>query len=161
MPQIITIGKRLVPLNDIAFVEPFDPRENTDFRSTKDFRARVVLVDRESLLTEQTQEAFANAQGFHWLATDQVALNPSIRFRVESFQPAEGFSPTKPYATRLRWVDGDNEQSKLLLTPPEDVVTLLTSATRPTPLPPRGSAGWSKLRRARRNARALTPPAQT
>lgn len=73
------------PLNDIAFVEAFEPRENADFRSTKDFRARVVLIDRGSLLTKQTQEAFAGAHGFHCLAANQVALNPAIRFRVESF----------------------------------------------------------------------------
>lgn len=161
MPHIITTGKRLVPVEDIALVEAFDARADSNIRSAKEFRARVVLVDRESLLIEQTQEAFATAHGFHWLAADQVALNPARRFRVESFAPAEGFTPTKPYATRVRWHDGDNDQSKLLLTPPEDVVALLASPTRPAPLPPRGSAGLSKLRRARRNARAPLTPAQS
>lgn len=157
---IITVGKRLVPIEDIALVEAFEAREDSRLRSKKEFRARVVLVDRESLLIEQTQEAFAKANGFHWLAADQVALNPAIRFRVENFAPAEGFAPTKPYATRLRWHDGDNDQSKLLLARPEDVIALLAAPTRPAPLPPRGSAGSSKLRRARRNARTSTPPAQ-
>lgn len=161
MPPIITIGKRLVPVEDIALVETFEAREDSSLRSTKEFRARVVLVDRESLLIEQTQEAFAQASGFHWLTADQVALNPAIRFRVESFEPAEGFAPTKPYTTRLRWHDGDNDQSKLLLTQPEDVVALLASPTRPAPLPPRGSAGSSMLRRARRNARAPLTPTQS
>jgi hypothetical protein len=32
MPNIITIGKRLIPLDDIALVEPFEPREIPGFR---------------------------------------------------------------------------------------------------------------------------------
>ncbi|MGY3235624.1 hypothetical protein ACVWZ4_003833 [Bradyrhizobium sp. USDA 4472] len=61
MFHIITVGKRLVPIEDIAIVEAFEARDDPSLRSSKEFRARVVLVDRESLLIEQTQEAFAKA----------------------------------------------------------------------------------------------------
>jgi hypothetical protein len=34
---VITIGKRLVPAAHVAFVEPFDPSSNPEFRPEKDF----------------------------------------------------------------------------------------------------------------------------
>jgi hypothetical protein len=44
---------------------------------------------------------------------------------VERFAPTENFNPQKPYATRLKWRDTEgHEQSKLLLTSPEDVIAL-------------------------------------
>jgi hypothetical protein len=52
--------------------------------------------------------------------------DPAVRFRVETFEPSEGFQPRKPYQSRLKWRDQDgNEQSKLLLTKPETVIAVV------------------------------------
>jgi hypothetical protein len=79
----------------------------------------------DSVLTEETPQAFAAANGFRMLQMDGVATNPAVRFRVESFVPAEGFAPRKEYVTRLLWRDLDgNDQSKLLLSDPETVLAV-------------------------------------
>jgi hypothetical protein len=33
MQNVVTVGNRLLPLEQIAFVEPFDPNSNPDFKS--------------------------------------------------------------------------------------------------------------------------------
>jgi hypothetical protein len=85
-----------------------------------------VLIDRYNVLTEDTVEAFAEANKFRRLPDDNVATNPAVRFLVETFEPSEGFQPRKPYQSRLKWRDQDgNEQSKLLLTKPETVIAVV------------------------------------
>jgi hypothetical protein len=124
---ILTIGKRLISLDQIAYVEPFDPAANPEFKPEKDFKARLVLLNRDVVLTENTPKEFAEANGFHLLAEDNVAVNPSLASRVETFAPTESFKPGKPYRTRIKWRDGNgNEQSKLLVTEPEAVVAELS-----------------------------------
>lgn len=124
MPEVITIRRRLVPLNYIALVEPFDPAQSR-IQTDKDFRARVVMIDRESVLTEDTSAAFAEAHGSRMLPDEGVAVSPAIHFGVECFEPAEGFKPTRPYRSRLVWRDQDgNTQSKLLLGEPEAVLAV-------------------------------------
>jgi hypothetical protein len=55
-----------------------------------------------------------------------------VRFLVETFEPAEGFQPRKPYQSRLKWRDQDgNEQSKLLLTKPETVIAVVLRGQAP------------------------------
>jgi hypothetical protein len=125
MENVITIGRRHVPIEQIAYVEPFELSANTDFKPEKSFKARVVLLDRETVLTENTAREFADAHGFRMLAEDNVATNPAVAFRVESFEPTEGFRPEKPYQTRLMWRDPTGKsQSKLLLTQPETVIAV-------------------------------------
>jgi hypothetical protein len=125
MSNFITVGRRLIPSEHIVFVEPFDVNANPKFQTTRDFKGRVVLVNRDSVLIEETPKAFADANGLRMLADDGVATNPAIRFRVETFVPAEGFVPSKAYATRLLWRDLDsNDQSKLLLSLPETVLAV-------------------------------------
>jgi hypothetical protein len=125
MQNIVTIGRRLIPIEHIAFVEPFDPTANPQFKTEKDYKARVVLLNRDNVLTEDTPQAFAQAHGFRMLIEDAVATNPAITFQVETFAPSEGFNPAKPYSTRVLWRDWDgNEQSKLLLTKPETVIAI-------------------------------------
>jgi hypothetical protein len=46
-----------------------------------------VLIDRYNVLTEDTVEAFAEANKFRRLPDDNVATNPAVRFRVETFEP--------------------------------------------------------------------------
>ena len=125
MSNTITVGKRLIPTEQIAFVEPYDPSANPKFQTSREFQARLVMLNRESVLAEETPQAFAHANGFRMLQMDGVATNPAVHFRVESFAPAEGFTPGKPYTTRLLWRDLDgNDQSKLLLTDPETVLAV-------------------------------------
>ena len=95
-PKVITIGKRLVPATEITFVEPFDPAANPQFKPDKDFKTRVVLHDRDVVLTEQTVQAFAEEHGLYLLAQDEVAINREVVFKIEIFEPTEKFSPTKP-----------------------------------------------------------------
>ncbi len=126
MENIITLGKRLLPVEQIALVESFDPTSNPDFKPEKEFKARVVLLNRDTVVTETTPQEFAAARGFRLLTEDNVAANPAIGFSVESFSPSESFKPAKPYLTRLKWRDREgNEQSKLLLTKPETVLALV------------------------------------
>jgi hypothetical protein len=109
----------------VALIEPHDPASNARIRSAREFHARVVMVNRESMLIEETPEAFAEANKFRMLPADQVATIPMVHFRVETFHPADGFRPSKPYAARLLWRDLDgNDQSKLLLTEPQAVLNI-------------------------------------
>jgi hypothetical protein len=125
MQNIITVGRKHVPLEHIVLVEPFEPNANSDFRPDKDFKARLVLINRETLLIEAAPREFADAHGFPVLIEDNVATNPNITFRVESFEPTEDFKPTKPYLTRLKWRGQDGkEYSKLLVTKPEEVIAV-------------------------------------
>ncbi|GLR90895.1 hypothetical protein [Bradyrhizobium iriomotense] len=36
--KVITIGKKLVPVEQVAFVEPFDPAANPEFKPEKDYK---------------------------------------------------------------------------------------------------------------------------
>jgi hypothetical protein len=150
MQTIITIGRRMIPAEHIALVEPFDPSANPQFKNDKDFKARVVLLNRESVLTEDAPQTFAEANGFRMLADDGVATNPAIKFKVETFAATEDFKPAKPYVTRLLWRDQDgNEQSKLLLTKPETVIAVaLCGETEPKSEASRRPAAPSSRRKS-------------
>jgi hypothetical protein len=112
MTNTVKIGRRLIPVEHIALVEPFDPALAPNLQTERALQARVVLIDRESLLTEESAASFAATRGFRALIEDGVATNPAIHFKVETFEPAEGFKPSKPYLSRLSWRDLDgNTQS--------------------------------------------------
>lgn len=156
--QVITIGKRFVPADQIAFVEVFDPASNPEFKPNRDYKARVVLINRDIVLTEMTPQDFATEHKLRLLADDNVAIGQAIAFRVETFTPTETFQPNKAYLTRLKWRDqDDNEQSKLLLTPPETVVAEL-SLRRKEMLP---RSKESPRRPAKRRASRKTEPARS
>jgi hypothetical protein len=126
MNATVTIGRRLVPMEHIALVEPFDPASQTRMQSERPFQARIVLIDRESLLTEEALTAFAEQHGFRAFSEEGIATNPAVHFSVEAFQPTEGFKPTKPYRSRLSWRDQDGQiQSKLLLAEPETALAVV------------------------------------
>ena len=152
--QVITIGKRLVPAEQIAFVEPFDPTSNPEFKPEKAYKGRVVLLNREIVLTEQTPQEFAVEHKLHLFAEDDVAVNQAIRFKIETFEPTESFTPKKPYRTRIKWKDpAGEEQSKLMLTAPETFIDEIlkakrdksTSAKRPSGRPGRGRSGSRRM----------------
>jgi hypothetical protein len=98
-PAIVTIARRLYPVESIALIEPFvRPAEGElPFRSERNFQARVVLRNRDSVLTEMSPQAFVEAHGFRLLAEEAIATNPALAFRVETFAPSEGFRPSKPF----------------------------------------------------------------
>jgi hypothetical protein len=157
----IVVGKRHIPLEHVALVESFDPSLHPGIRSERALKARVVLIDRQSVLTEDTVEAFAVTHGFRFVAGDQVATNPAIRFGVENFVPAEGFEPSKPFLSRLSWRDLDgNTQSKLLLSKPEDLLAVaVTGESKPEAPKDRPRGGGSRRPTAtfdRRKARRRT-----
>jgi hypothetical protein len=157
MSNVITVGKRLIPREHIALVEPFEPKEGGQFQFSRDYKGRVVLLNRDSVLIEQTPEVFAQENAFKYLELDQVATNPAIHFKVETFQPADDFNPAKPYATRLLWRDFDgNDQSKLLLTDPEVVLNVVVAdaSSRPAAANPNAQPRKSSRRRGR-NGKSL------
>lgn len=154
--NIITVGKRLIPDEQIALIEPFDPDANPEFKVQKDFKARIVLINRDTVLTETTTEAFAEANNFRFLMADQVALNPAFMFNVETFEPTESFSPKRAFQTRLKWRDREgNEQSKLLLTEPQHVLEAL-SDRKAEPAPTAATPKRPRKRRAAREAGAAS-----
>jgi hypothetical protein len=125
MENVLTIGRKHVPIEHIVFVEPFDPAANPEFKSETEFKSRIVLLNRDTILAESTPREFAEAHGFHMLPEDNVATNPNVIFRVESFAPTDDFKPSKPYLTRIKWRDRDGrEYSKLLLAKPETVIAV-------------------------------------
>jgi hypothetical protein len=50
--QVVTLGKKLIPIEQIAFIEAFDPASNPEFKPERDFKGRVVLLNRDTVLTE-------------------------------------------------------------------------------------------------------------
>jgi hypothetical protein len=153
--QVITIGKRLVPTEQIVFVEPFDPASNPEFKSDKPFKGRVVLLNRDTVLTELAPQEFAEAHGLRLFTDDSVAVSHALAFRVEIFTPTESFNPEKAFRTRLKWQDRDgNTQSKLLVTTPEMVIAEL-SRREPSPRAGREPAKRpARKRNSSRNAEA-------
>src|ERR1700691_6639756 len=134
--QVITFGKRLVPAEQVACIEAFDPASNPECKPDRDFKGRVVLLNRDTVLTEMTPATFAAEHNLRLLAEDNIALGQAIAFRVETFTPTETFKPSKAYLTRIKWRDQDgNEQSKLLMTQPETVVTELSGRRKEVPAP--------------------------
>jgi len=167
MSSTILVGRRLIPVEHIALVEPFDPAANPRMQSARAFQARLVLIDRESVLTEESVTSFVEAHGFRMLPEESVATNPVVRFAVEKFEgAADGFNPTKPYRTRLQWRDSDgNVQSKLLLTKPETVLAIVVkgeaeeagSSTEGDARDAKNSAPPGQRRRSRRKSPSPIP----
>ena len=159
MANFITVERRLIPREHIAFVEPFDPNANPKFQTRRDFQGRVVMVNRsDSILIQETPQAFAEANGFRMLPMDRVATNPAVHFRVETFVPADGFTPAKAYATRLLWRDLDgNDQSKLLLSEPEAVLSIAVQGEAAAP----PAVSQEPARRPSRRKQSAPPPAHT
>jgi hypothetical protein len=152
--KVITIGKRLVLVEQVAFVEPFDPSSNPEFKPEKDFKGRVVLLNRDMVLTEQTPQEFASAHDLHLFVEDSVAVNRAIPYRIEVFEPTESFKPLRSYQTRLKWRDlAGEEQSKLLVTAPETVIAEILTAKVEAPAvakrsarrPARGRSGSRRM----------------
>jgi hypothetical protein len=161
MSDTVTLGKRLVPVEQIVLIEPFDPAAHPRMQTHRPFRSRVVLRNRDSILSEVPPEVFAEKHAFRALPEDGVFTNPELHFSVEVFHPEGDFKPDKPYQARLLWRDFDgNTQSKLLLTKPGDVLAI---AVRGEPTSAAGEAGTaegtpeSQPKAGRRRSRRQAP----
>lgn len=159
MSNFVTVGRRLIPHNHIALVEPYAPLENPRVQTSREFFGRVVMINRDSILIGERPEDFAKANGLRMIEDDKVAVNPAVHFRVETFLPTEGFTPAKAYMTRLLWrnLDG-NEQSKLLLSEPETVLGIaVTGEGGLVATSGRGRGGMTRRRRRQPTSQALHP----
>jgi hypothetical protein len=132
MNDTIQIGRRFVPLEHVVLLEPFDAAAQTRLFSDKPYQTRVVLIDRDSVLTEEPLATLAERHSFRMLPEDDIATNTAIHFSVEAFERAEGFTPNKPYKSRLLWRGPGGEfESKLLLTEPEKVLAVVVRGAAP------------------------------
>jgi hypothetical protein len=108
---------RLIAAEQIAFVEPFDPAANPDFKPEKDFKARIVLLNRDAVLTEDNPAAFAEAHALHLFKEDDVAVNRAIAYKIESFEPSGNFKPNEAFQGPVKWTYASfADQSKVLVT---------------------------------------------
>jgi hypothetical protein len=122
----LTIGKRLVPLEHIVLVEPFDPSTQTRMQTDKAYQTRVYLLDRETILAEEPLATFVDKHGFRRLSEDGIAANANIFFRVEAYEAQDDFKTNKPYRSRLLWRGPDGQSfSKLLLASPENALAVI------------------------------------
>lgn len=159
MTNVITIGRRLIPLDQIAYIEPFDPASATGIESTRKFEARITLLNRDSCLAEAPVGSFVTEHKFRLIEQDHVALNPLVDYRVEIFEPRDDFNSSKEFKTRLLWRDHrGNDFSKLLVAAPQDVLALVMEAEA---LPPtEAKLGDPPARASRRRSQSKSPARQ-
>jgi hypothetical protein len=161
MSNTIQIGRRIIPIEQIALIEPFDPEAQKNMRSDRAFKSRIVLLNRDSVLSETDPLAFAEEHAFRILLKDNVATNPTVNFSVETFEPTADFQPSKPFVSRLMWRDQDgNTRSKLLLTDAEDLIATVVRGGHSEPDAP-VQPPPSRLQRPRRRRTAPAPAPQT
>ncbi|WP_159005707.1 hypothetical protein [Bradyrhizobium sp. S69] len=150
MTATITVGRRLVPIEHIALLEPFDPINQSRMQSDRPFQTRILLLNRDSILSEEPLDALTTQCRFRAAKEDGIATNPSVLFSVEAFEPAGEFKPTKAYRTRLLWRDQTGyAQSKLLLMTPEDALAIIVRGTEASP-------AFRKAKPSARRSRAKT-----
>lgn len=157
MFETIQVGKRFLPLEHVVLLEPFDPGGLARLASDKPFQTRIVLIDRDSVLTEEPLAELAARHAFRMLPEDGVAVNAdAVHFAVEAFERAKGFAPAKPYKSRLLWRGPSGEfESKLLLTEPAAVIAIAVRGQ--AAIAPEGQEAPKRQRRRAR--RASGPPA--
>lgn len=158
MSDTIQVGRRFVPLEHIVLLEPFDPATQPRMQSEKAFQTRIVLIDRDSVLSEESLAELATRHSFRMLEEDGIAVSPLTHFSVEAFEPREGFAPNKPYKSRLLWRGPSQEfESKLLMTAPEALVAIAVRGEAPDA--GTGPASSKPVRRRRRREPASAPAA--
>lgn len=156
MSNTVSVGRRLILIEQIALIEPFEPSPDNPLRSQKEFKSRIVLLSRDSVLAEFDARTFAEEHGFRLLEEDGAATNPSVPFSVEAFEPTVEFQPSKPFRSRLVWrgVDGSTK-SKLLLTSPEAVLAMAVRGEQE----PDGLESMPRVVREQRPSRRRKPRA--
>lgn len=150
MTKTITIGKKLIPLEHVVLAVPFDPETQLNIQTERSLKTCLILIDRDSVLTEQALAEFVEEHGFRMLQSDGVGTNPLVRVSVEAFAPSPDFQPRRPYRSRLVWRDLDGERnSVLLLSDPADVLAIAVRGTLASPSEPEAAAKETKPRRKR------------
>ncbi|MGA2998763.1 hypothetical protein [Bradyrhizobium sp.] len=126
MSNVIQVARKILPIEQVVLVEPFVPPSDTPLRTTKEFLSRIVLLDRVSVLSEESPEDLAQSISFRFVTLDRVGTNPAIAFRLETFVPTDQFNPSRPYQSRLLWKDSEgNDRSKLMLAPPDELLAVV------------------------------------
>jgi hypothetical protein len=157
MENVIRVAKRLIPIEQIVLFEPFIAPTDPPLRTEKEFKSRIVLLDRMSILSEESAEELTAAHSFRFVAADRIGTNPAVQFSVEDFEPAENFKPRKPFLSRLSWSDSDgNARSKLMLASPE---VLLAAVVRGEVDPGTEASNAAPKPRRRRSPAARRPTA--
>lgn len=157
METIIRVAKRLIPVEEIALVEPFVISATTPpLRTTRDLRSRIVLIDKTRILSESSPEDLGSANGFRFIDADRVATNPAVRFWVEVFEAAPDFVSTRPFLSRLLWRDQNGRVQSRLLTAPAE--TVLAVAVRGERDPNSGADAPSASRPDERPVDGYAPP---
>jgi hypothetical protein len=80
MTNVIQVSRRIIPVEHVALVEPFVSDANAPLRSAREFKSRIVLLDKDSVLSEDTPAQLAKAHAFRMIAADQVATNPVVAY---------------------------------------------------------------------------------
>lgn len=96
--KVITIGKKLVAVEQLAFVEPFDLLANPEFRPEENYKGRIVMLNRDIVLTEQTPQEFATEHELHLFTEDMLpSIGPSCSGSRPSNRPRPSSqrSPTR------------------------------------------------------------------
>ncbi len=160
MNNVITVGRRLVPVEQIAFIETFDASTASGLESTRPFKARIKLLNRDSCLTETPFETLVEGHNFRLFKEDGVAINPRVDYSVETFEPTEDFTPAKPFKTRLLWKDPRGKEcSKLLVASPEAVLAVVTANDNSADQVEKGSEPPNRAKRQRSSKRPSRQPA--
>ena len=82
MDNVIRIAKRLIPIEQIALFEPFIAPTDPPLRTEKEFKARIVLLDRVSILSEETPKNWQKRTPFDLLT--RIALRRTRLWRSRS-----------------------------------------------------------------------------
>lgn len=157
MSNLMNVGKRIIPVEHVALIESYILNAESRIRTSREFKSRIVLLNGDSVLSETAPGEMAEVYSFRMMPKDGVATNPAIRFRVEQFEPAENFKPSKDYLTRLSWTDLDgNSRSKLLMSSPETVLSIAVRGDDHR-APPEAPKPTTRSRRRRLASRANVP----
>jgi hypothetical protein len=102
MQKIVTIGRRLVPLDHIA-VEPFVRDETSDFKPEKAFQARIVVLDRDSGVSSSGRPQRAARRGISFIirpsrrsgSISSFCLSQASSTGSSSESPSSSIAPSK------------------------------------------------------------------
>src|ERR1700691_6260602 len=75
------VGDAFVPVEQIALVEPFDPASNPDFKPAKEFKARIVLLNRD-ISPSLRHRSSPTRKAFLWKRRNSITFG--TRFTIPS-----------------------------------------------------------------------------
>ena len=114
-----------------AYAQPLDPARIP----YKFLNATVVLTRRPFRLpARRTVKQLAETLGFHYLDTDNIAVNPMFKAKIEPFSPTTEMDRIswRSAQTLLTLTSHGIIHRQHLLMPPEEVASILAMPPRPT-----------------------------